>query len=377
MSPSSLIDLHGSGCYSCYASLALYVQCNVLFHSTPLPTPQEFLKLPFVSRAYPGSMATTPNPTLIYSPKPSVHFTKNQFYICSNFFRLSSSSRSGSIAVKCSNPVTNNSSSEQSNNGGGLKNLLSGIVDERVDQLLNSEENRAMLDGLDKATQRVELAKRELAQIEKQEMENQKIKEYINQLESRASEIEECQKELSEARALVEEAERSLEDEVGDKNATMTETEREAMYKNKERFESVKAASISAIVGTIAGLPISLSQATDTSQLILPSVITLISCALFGVTFRYAVRRDLDNFQLKTGTSAAFGFVKGLATLAGGPPMELEAGSILSHAITGAVYVSENLLIFLFAGVGLDFCIKLGILSPFPIEPSASTTKMD
>lgn len=93
----------------------------------------------------------------------------------------------------------------------------------------------------------------------------------------------------------------------------MTETEREAMYKNKERFESVKAASISAIVGTLAGLPISLSQATDASQLILPSVITLISCALFGVTFRYAVRRDLDNFQLKSGTSAAFGFVKGIS----------------------------------------------------------------
>ncbi|KAL4555546.1 hypothetical protein LXL04_038168 [Taraxacum kok-saghyz] len=35
---------------------------------------------------------------------------------------------------------------------------------------------------------RVELAKRELAEIEKQEIENRKIKEYINQLESRASE---------------------------------------------------------------------------------------------------------------------------------------------------------------------------------------------
>lgn len=67
--------------------------------------------------------------------------------------------------------------------------MLSGIVDDRVNQLLNSEENRTLLDGLDKATQRVELAKQELAQIEKQEIENQKIKEYINQLESRASEV--------------------------------------------------------------------------------------------------------------------------------------------------------------------------------------------
>ncbi|KAI3822082.1 hypothetical protein L1987_09663 [Smallanthus sonchifolius] len=325
-------------------------------------------------------MTTTPNPTLIYPPNPSIRFTKSQLYICPKPFRSSSSSRPGSFGIKCSNPVNDNNgsaSSEARNNGGGLKNLLSGIVDERVDELLNREENRVLLDGLDKATQRVEMAKRELAQIEQQEIENKKMKEYINQLEIRAAEIEECQKELLEARALVEEAERSLEDEIEDKKSMMTETEREEMYKNKERFESVKAASISAVVGTLAGLPISLTQAANTSQLILPSVITLISCALFGVTFRYAVRRDLDNFQLKTGTSAAFGFVKGLATLGGGPPMELEIGSVSSHAFTGAVYISENLLIFLFAAVGLDFCMKLGVLSPFPIETDVSTTKMD
>ncbi|XP_076894494.1 uncharacterized protein LOC143546792 [Bidens hawaiensis] len=323
-------------------------------------------------------MTTTPNPTLIYSPTPSIQFTKLQLYICHKSFK------SDSFKSNCSNPPINNSSnnnningnasSEARNNGsgGGLKNLLSGMVDGQVDELLNKEENRALLDGLDKATQRVEMAKRELAKIEQQQFENDKIKEYINQLEIRAAEIEECQKEISEARALVEQAERSLEDEVEDKKSTLTETEREEMYKNKERFESIKAASISAIVGTLAGLPISLAQAANTSQLILPSAITLISCALFGVTFRYAVRRDLDNFQLKNGTSAAFGFVKGLATLGGGPPMVLEVGSVSSHAFTGAVYVSENLLIFLFAAVGLDFCIKLGILSPFPIETDVS-----
>ena len=57
--------------------------------------------------------------------------------------------------------------------------------------------------------------------------------------------------------------------------------------------------------------------------------------------------------------------------------MELEINSVLSHAFTGAVYVSENLLIFLFAALSLDFSVKLGILSPFPIEPSVSSTKTD
>ncbi|GKG01510.1 hypothetical protein Tco_0306215, partial [Tanacetum coccineum] len=102
--------------------------------------------------------------------------------------------------------------------------------------------------------------------------------------------------------------ERSLEIEVDDKDFMMTE--REAMYKNKERHESIKAASIAATVGTSAALPVSLARVADTSHLIIISAITLISCALFGVTFCYVVRRSLDNFQLKTGASAAFGFVK-------------------------------------------------------------------
>lgn len=81
--------------------------------------------------------------------------------------------------------------------------------------------------------------------------------------------------------------------------------------KNLERLESIKAAVISSMVGTLASLPISLSQATNSKELILHSSVILISCALFGVTFRYAVRRDIDNVQLKTGTAGAFGFVKG------------------------------------------------------------------
>lgn len=100
-----------------------------------------------------------------------------------------------------------------------------------------------------------------------------------------------------EAREMVEEAEKSLKG-------------RDAS-KEEERFESVKAASISAVIGTLAQLPICLSRVTTNSELILPLAITFFSCALYGVTFRYAVRRDLDDFNLKSGTSAAFGFVKG------------------------------------------------------------------
>ncbi|KAH6778899.1 homer protein [Perilla frutescens var. hirtella] len=269
------------------------------------------------------------------------------------------------VAVKCSN------NGSAASDEGSLKDILSGIVDERVEQLLNKEENKALLKGLEQASTRVEIAKRQLAEIQKQEMEAKNVREYINQLESRASEIEECQKEILEARAMVDEAELSLKGAGGDASSEM---ESGMSSKDEERLQSVKAASISALIGTLAELPISLSRVTSNSQLILPLAITFVSCALFGVTFRYAIRRDLDNFQLKSGTSAAFGFVKGLAMLEAGPPLELDSGSILSHAFDGAVYVSESLLIFLFAGVALDFCIKLRILSPFPIERSTPRT---
>lgn len=70
-----------------------------------------------------------------------------------------------------------------------MKDALAGVVDERVEELLNREENKALLDGLEKASMRVEAAKRELAEIEKQELEAKKMREYINQLETRASEV--------------------------------------------------------------------------------------------------------------------------------------------------------------------------------------------
>jgi len=106
---------------------------------------------------------------------------------------------------------------------------------------------------------------------------------------------------------MVEEAEHSLS-----LNNDGDALESKEISRDQERLESIKAGFVSALVGTLAGFPISLTQVTSNAQLILPSTITFISCALFGLTFRYAVRRDLDNFQLKTGTAAAFGIVKGI-----------------------------------------------------------------
>lgn len=61
--------------------------------------------------------------------------------------------------------------------------------------------------------------------------------------------------------------------------------------------------------------------------------------------------------------------------LGAGQPLQLEIGSFLSHAFDGAVYISQSLLVFFFASVGLDLCMKLRILSPFPINKEASITE--
>lgn len=92
------------------------------------------------------------------------------------------------------------------------------------------------------------------------------------------------------------------------------DTKRKTVNKNKEKLESVKATFISAIVGTLASLPISLTHFTNSHELTVSTAITVITCALYGATYRYTIRRDFDDFHLKTGTSAAFGIVKGTST---------------------------------------------------------------
>ncbi|KAL2335786.1 hypothetical protein Fmac_016999 [Flemingia macrophylla] len=256
------------------------------------------------------------------------------------------------------------SRSSDEKEGDDARDTLSGMVDEQVQELLSSKENKVLLDGLEKASQRVEMAKRELALIQKQEFAVKQLKDYVNQLEGKVFEIAESQKDISEAKALVEEAERSLlanVPEFGDLSMGMKSVE---IDRDEERWESVKAASISALVGTFSGLPICLTQVTNTTQLLLPLAINFICCALFGVTFRYTIRRNLDDVQLKTGVPAAFGVVKGLATLGARPLPDPTFESFLSNVQDGTIYVSENLLIFISAAVALDYLMKSGPSSP-------------
>ncbi|VAI20125.1 unnamed protein product [Triticum turgidum subsp. durum] len=232
---------------------------------------------------------------------------------------------------------------------------LSSAVGEKVDELLRREENRALLDGVEAAERRVELARAKLADIERQEAAARLATEEVRRLERRRD----------EAREMIDEAQRTLTSSLEDRSFWNT-SGGEDVDKDSERLESVKAAAISSIIGVLASLPISSYEVHSLPQLFFRSSVVLISCALFGVTFRYAVRRDLDNIQLKTGAAAAFAVVRGLALLESGTTFELSTDALMSLALDGAVSVVGSIFIFLSSAIALDYCFKMRFLSPFP-----------
>lgn len=66
-----------------------------------------------------------------------------------------------------------------------------------------------------------------------------------------------------------------------------------------EKVESAKAGAIAGAGGTLASLPYILAAGHPPLASALSVGTCLASCLLFGVTFRYAVRQDLQNLQLK------------------------------------------------------------------------------
>ncbi|KAG8057500.1 hypothetical protein GUJ93_ZPchr0002g24431 [Zizania palustris] len=241
---------------------------------------------------------------------------------------------------------------------------LSSAVGEKVDELLQREENRALLEGVEAAERRVERARAALADIERQEAAARLAREEVRRLERRRDEIAESQRELLQAREMIDEAQRSLSSSFEDQS--FEDVSSGEIDEDSERLESVKAAAVSSVVGVLASLPISFYEAHDLSQLFVQLSVIFISCALFGVTFRYAIRRDLDNVQLKTGAAAAFAVVRGLAMIESGSPFEPSTDALISLVLDGAISVVENIFTFLPAAIALDYCFKMRFLSPFP-----------
>jgi len=98
--------------------------------------------------------------------------------------------------------------------------------------------------------------------------------------------------------------------------------------------------------------------------------IALLAGFLFGVTYRYGIRRD-TNPQLKSGVVLAFGLVRAFGQLDAGlffeAGLSFEAGKMpaLQELLPFVVRSVESVLLFAIAGFVLDWAIGRSWIKPF------------
>ncbi|KAJ7535679.1 hypothetical protein O6H91_12G042500 [Diphasiastrum complanatum] len=268
--------------------------------------------------------------------------------------------------------------SSSANDGFEESQLGKGFnLEQEMEKVLEDEESQALLKDLAAATERVSAARRELDLIFEQEKRLAELKARLEHLDATQTEANElvanCERDFAAAELEVAAAELSLVTaRAGDSLQAFTNTAKtEAVDNNFERIESIRAAAVSALGGVSASLPFAIAsgQGLDLNFFLSEGSI-LVSCALFGVCFRYIVRRDLDNIQLKAGAAAAFGLVRGLG--------QLETTQLLVDCSKGgchevfeaALDAGQSLYIFFSAALVLDFCLKKKLLKPFSAEKS-------
>ena len=103
-----------------------------------------------------------------------------------------------------------------------------------------------------------------------------------------------------ERRELLEEADGAA---VGRARSKWGSTVADDVDEDAERIESAKAATFAAVAGALLSLPLTLAQSPGGVVTLESAAGIFLSCAVFGVTYRYAVRDDLGNDQLKGGSS--------------------------------------------------------------------------
>eukprot|EP00240_Pyramimonas_obovata_P006115 CAMPEP_0118927148 /NCGR_PEP_ID=MMETSP1169-20130426/4685_1 /TAXON_ID=36882 /ORGANISM="Pyramimonas obovata, Strain CCMP722" /LENGTH=312 /DNA_ID=CAMNT_0006868853 /DNA_START=40 /DNA_END=978 /DNA_ORIENTATION=- len=171
-------------------------------------------------------------------------------------------------------------------------------------------------------------------------------------LSTAAMEVQAALKELEEARQMREAAKSGRLPQAGKWSAGDID-------EDAEKIESGKAAAIAAAAGTLASSPFFLSA----GDVWWPAAgATLASCALFGVTYRYAVRSDRGNQQLKTGVVGAFGLARGLAQ---GQTLVALQGLSMETVLQGALLTGESMMTFAFAFAAMEAAFQSGNLKPF------------
>ncbi|KAK9861963.1 hypothetical protein WJX84_009465 [Apatococcus fuscideae] len=168
----------------------------------------------------------------------------------------------------------------------------------------------------------------------------------------------------------VHEAQQGLADALREFKEAQLELQRQSSLVNQdlERIESGKAAAASGTVGLLASLPFIVAEGEPPAIALLSMATSLASGVLFGVVYRYALRQDTSNFQLKAGVVAAFGLVRGLAQAEAVLQSQQSSGSDLfsiTSLLQAAIPAGQSMLLFGFAGAILDYGLRRGLLQPF------------
>lgn len=122
------------------------------------------------------------------------------------------------------------------------------------------------------------------------------------------------------------------------------------------KIESVKAGLISAVGGVLSSLPW-LFATSQSSVLNLAADLAVAGATafLFGVVYRYAVRGDATNSQLKGGVVGAFGLTRGLSLAEG----LLRGGWGGEQVGTAAVGLGQSMLLFGFCAAALELGVRM------------------
>jgi hypothetical protein len=128
-----------------------------------------------------------------------------------------------------------------------------------------------------------------------------------------------------------------------------------------DRLESLKSGTISGCMAAGTEGTIQLMQGFSAKGAVdvgfgVDVAIAALSGFLFGVTCRYAIRKD-ENPHLSSGVVLAFGLVRGLAQV-NGQDLSL---SILPLVIFA---VLESILLFAVAYAGLSMAMRIGWVKP-------------
>eukprot|EP01025_Chloroclados_australasicus_P003911 TRINITY_DN10935_c0_g1_i1.p1 TRINITY_DN10935_c0_g1~~TRINITY_DN10935_c0_g1_i1.p1 ORF type:complete len:292 (-),score=51.41 TRINITY_DN10935_c0_g1_i1:476-1351(-) len=137
----------------------------------------------------------------------------------------------------------------------------------------------------------------------------------------------------------------------------------EEVAEDLERVESVKAGACAIAGGVLTSVPLAI-VADNTILSVGSDVLSgLISCGLFGIVYRYALRQDINNVQLKGGVIAAFGITKGLAAA---QQILAQSEQISTDRIAMAAFqLGSSMLLFAFAAAALEFAIQRGFVVLF------------